>query len=483
MDSKLLRVIPAFFLLVIANISQAQPITTSEVVTDFNVPIAVEDAGDGSGRLFLVQQHGVIRVFKNNALLPTPFLDIEALVSCCSERGLLGIAFHPSYANNGYFFINYTDENFNTVVARYQISNNPDIADADSAETIITVDQPGAVHNGGHLAFGPDGYLYIGMGDGGVGGGPQNQARDPMSLLGKMLRLDVDNGLPYTIPPDNPFAADDFTRDEIWASGLRNPFRFSFDRLNGDLFIGDVGEEEVEEINHHVVNTASGADYGWTRMEGSQCFEPQTNCNDGSLTLPIIEYGHSGRCSVTGGYRYRGNSISALQGKYLFADFCSGEIFAAEFTAASGWNWEPILDTPFLINSFGEDEQGELYIIHYTTDFPGGSIHALVPQLSISPASGNYSTSQLIDLAMVLRKPDVSVNSMTATLSGGDVTNEFDSCIIEGSVVNGGLSFRCPSIGLSLLEPGSYTFTVQLQLSDGTPATDTVTWNIVETIE
>jgi len=484
MKSNILRTAPLLVLLVFAHFSQAQSITTTPLVSDFDLPMAIEDAKDGSGRLFFAQQRGRIMVFKDNALLPTPFLDIEPLVGCCSERGLLGFAFHPDYASNGYFFINYTDTNFDTVVARYRVSINPDVADPGSAETIIAIEQPGFTHNGGHLAFGPDGYLYIGMGDGGTGSGPGNPAQDPQSLLGKMLRLDVDNGLPYTIPPDNPFAADDFTLDEIWASGLRNPWRYSFDRLTGDLFIGDVGETAVEEVDFHAANTPAGADYGWTIMEGSQCLDsPQGNCNDGSLTLPIIEYDHSGRCSVTGGYRYRGNSISTLIGKYLFADYCSGEIFAAEFVPGIGWEWEPILDTPYLINTFGEDEHGELYFMHYTTGIPGGSIHAIVPQLSISPASGNYSSSQTIDLSLALRKPNVSVNSISATLNGGDVSADFNSCIISGTVNSGGLSFRCPAIGLNILDPGIYTFSVQLQLSDGTSATDSVTWNILETIE
>jgi glucose/arabinose dehydrogenase len=326
-------------------------------------PVAITHAGDGSGRLFITLQAGLVLIHDGFGLRAEPFLDIRPLVSCCAERGLLSVAFHPRYAENGLFFVNYTDVFDDTVVARYAVSAaDPDRADPSSAVVLLQIDQPFGNHNGGQLQFGPDGYLYIGMGDGGNAGDPDNQAQNPDSLLGKMLRIDVDGGLPYAIPPDNPFRDTPGVRPEIWALGLRNPWRFSFDRAAGDLFIGDVGQNAWEEVNHQPADSPGGENYGWRLMEGLHCFNPATNCDPGTLTPPIIEYSHTVGCSVTGGYRYRGMGNPELEEAYVFGDLCTGMISAALPDAGGDWSVTPLLDTSLAITSFGESEAGELHV-------------------------------------------------------------------------------------------------------------------------
>ncbi len=342
--------------------SNAQPaLQATPILTGIANPVAITHAGDGSGRLFIALQAGTIILYDGQQVLPAPFLDISALVTAGGEQGLLSVAFHPNYAANGFFYVNYTDVNGDTVIARYRVSVNPNSADPSSATILLTIPQPFPNHNGGQLLFGPDGYLYIGMGDGGSGGDPSNNAQNLRSLLGKILRIDVDNTQPYRIPPDNPFLTDPNASDEIWAYGLRNPWRFSFDRQTGDLFIADVGQNNLEEVNFQAAASTGGENYGWRLMEGSSCFNPGSNCNDGSLALPILEYDHSLGCSVTGGYRYRGLQSPGMAGWYFYGDFCSGRIWGAMPNAQGVWTAAQLLATALQITAFGEDEDGELY--------------------------------------------------------------------------------------------------------------------------
>jgi glucose/arabinose dehydrogenase len=298
-------------------------------------------------------------------VLSTPFLDITDRVrSVRSEQGLLGLVFHPNYATNGYFYVNYTDTSSNTHISRFQVfSETPNLADPDSEVILLTIEQDFANHNGGDLNFGPDGYLYIGMGDGGSGGDPNNHAQTPTSLLGKMLRIDVDGATPYAIPPDNPFVDDPDTRDEIWAIGLRNPWRFSFDRLTDDLYIADVGQGTWEEIDLQPASSPGGENYGWSCYEGNNILKP-SRCNTAiTYTFPIHVYGHTqGNCSVTGGYVYRGSQYPALWGHYLFADYCSGRLWSLTPDGQGGWQVTFLNDIPGNPSTFGENLAGELFV-------------------------------------------------------------------------------------------------------------------------
>jgi glucose/arabinose dehydrogenase len=357
------RVGLAAALLALSSLASAAPVNLRSVVEGLERPVAAAHAGDGSGRLFIVQQGGEILIFDGTKLLPDPFLDLSSSVSSGSEQGLLGLAFHPNYENNGFFYVNYTDVSGDTQIVRFTVSADPNVANPGSAVTLLSVDQPFANHNGGQLAFGPDGKLWIGLGDGGSAGDPGNRAQSGTTLLGKILRIDVDQGVPYGIPQDNPFVSNPAVLDEIWALGLRNPWRFTFDRLTGDLFIADVGQNLWEEVNFEPVTSAGGANYGWRRMEGAHCFNPASNCNTGSLILPILEYSHSLGCSITGGYRYRGTEMPEHFGTYFFGDYCSGSIWGGiENVDTGAWSQTELLDSDLAISTFGEDEQGELYV-------------------------------------------------------------------------------------------------------------------------
>jgi glucose/arabinose dehydrogenase len=353
-------------LILAALVAQAEPTIFLEPVEDgFNKPVSITHAGDN--RLFITQQDGQIVIYDGTRILPEPFLDIRSLVLSGGERGLLSVAFHPRYAQNGLFYVNYTNLQGHTVVARYTVQpQNPNRANPNSALTLLTINQPFANHNGGQLQFGPDGYLYIGMGDGGSGGDPGNHAQNLLDLLGKMLRIDVDSGSPYAIPPSNPYANVDNARGEIWASGLRNPWRFSFDRASGDLWIADVGQGQWEEINFQPGSSIGGENYGWRRMEGTHCFNPSSGCNPGNLVLPVIEYDHSVGCSVTGGYVYRGTRNPRLTGHYIYGDYCSGRIWAAARNASGAMVSRQLVDAPFNISTFGEDAAGEMYVGGYS---------------------------------------------------------------------------------------------------------------------
>jgi glucose/arabinose dehydrogenase len=342
--------------------------TLAPVLGGLQKPVGFAQANDS--RWFIIEQPGVIRVVRDGVLLPTPFLDIRALANDAgSERGLLGLAFSPRYAADGEFFINYTDANGDTLIARYHVSADPDQADPASAQVVLQVAQPYPNHNGGGLAFGPDGYLYIGLGDGGSGGDPQGNGQNLRALLGKMLRLDVRTP-PYAIPPDNPFANRSDARPEIWASGLRNPWRYSFDRATGDLYIADVGQNQYEEVDFQPA-AVGGQNYGWNFMEG---LHPYRDGAPDGLTAPVVEYTHAGgECSITGGYVYRGAALPQLNGVYLYGDYCSGQVWAL-FRTPAGWESRALFNAGFLISSFGEDAAGELYLLdHY-----GGVVYQLV---------------------------------------------------------------------------------------------------------
>ena len=352
---------------------QAPAVDLQEVVTGLEEPTAVVSAGDGSGRLFVTQKTGLARVVQDGSVLGTPFLDLTDAVSTDSEQGLLGLAFHPEYAENGRFFVNYTRGDGDTVISEFVVSSDPNVADADSERVLLTIPQPYPNHNGGNLVFGPDGYLYVGMGDGGAGGDPEERGQDPSTLLGKMLRIDVDNigDEPYGVPQDNPFAQTEGAMPEIWAYGLRNPWRYSFDRETGDLWIADVGQNAFEEINRQPADSAGGENYGWEVTEGSSCFNeadataPLETCDTEGLTGPVLEYPHSEGQSVTGGYVYRGEAIPELVGHYVFGDFTSGTIWGAAAQEGGGYASTRLVDSGFLVVAFGEDEAGELYVADY----------------------------------------------------------------------------------------------------------------------
>jgi glucose/arabinose dehydrogenase len=346
----------------------------SLVVDGLTTPIGLENARDGSGRLFAIEQPGLIRIIQDGSLLAAPFLDIRSRVgSSGSEQGLLGLAFHPDYTENGYFFVNYTDRSGDTVIARYRVSADPSLADPSTEIRLLEVEQPYGNHNGGDLAFGPDGYLYISLGDGGSGGDPRNYGQSVDTLLGKLLRIDVSEVDGYSIPAGNPFV-DGGGRPEIWAYGLRNPWRISFERLTGDLYIADVGQNAWEEVNFQPAGSPGGENYGWNIMEGFHCFQSSA-CDQSGLTLPVIEYAlHvQSDCAVTGGYVYRGRSLPDWQGIYVYGDYCSGRVWGLFQNPAAVWENGLLFETGARITSFGQDEDGEIYLVNHR-----GSVYQLV---------------------------------------------------------------------------------------------------------
>jgi glucose/arabinose dehydrogenase len=339
------------------------------VAGGFTNPTHIANAGDGSGRLFVVEQAGTIRIIHSGSVLSVPFLDIAAKVLAGGERGLLNVAFPPQFAGKQYFYVNYTRvPDGATVISRFRVTSGPDIADPASEEILLIVIQPFANHNGGMMAFSPvDGFLYIGMGDGGSGGDPNNFAQNvsPLPgnqhLLGKLLRIDVEAGVvPYAIPATNPLFGG--VRSEIWSRGLRNPWKFSFDRLTGALYIGDVGQNRREEINFRTAASAGRENYGWRILEGSLCFNPAVGCLPPlQYVPPVTEYSHAVGCSVTGGYVYRGAEFPALSRVYLFGDFCSGIVWGLQ-RVGSGFERQRLADTAFRISTFGEGEDGSIFM-------------------------------------------------------------------------------------------------------------------------
>ena len=352
------------------------PLSLARVVSGLQRPVWVGAAGDGSGRLFVLEQAGTIRVIRDGRLLNRPYLDIRDRVSSGGERGLLGLAFAPTFARDGRLFVDATDPDGNTFVAEFRAPDpTADIADPATERVILRIAQPFANHNGGGIVARPDGTLWIGTGDGGSAGDPQGNGQRMTTLLGKLLRIDprAAGAAAYTVPPDNPFVGRTDARGEIWALGLRNPWRFSFDRATGDLWIGDVGQDRWEEVDRVHAGDSGGRNFGWNVMEGRHCFSPADGCRTEGLTLPVVEYDHGEGCAITGGFVYRGTAIPALAGTYLYADSCSGRIWGLE-AAAQVPTSRLLASTGASIVSFGEDDAGELFV----ADVAGGAISRLV---------------------------------------------------------------------------------------------------------
>jgi glucose/arabinose dehydrogenase len=338
-----------------------------EVVGGLSMPVGLVNAGDGSGRLFIIEQTGLIRILKDGSLQPTPFLDLTQKVDCCGEKGLLGLVFHPQYEQNGYLYVDYVqliNSQLYTVIARYIVSpDHPDQADPKSEKRILLIEQPYQNHKGGQLQFGPDGYLYIGMGDGGSEGDPFGYGQSLQTLLGKILRIDVNSAQPYAIPPDNPFAKGGGF-PEIWAYGLRNPWRFAFDKLNGDLYLGDVGQDAWEEIDWLPGGSPGGSNFGWNYFEGSHTYRGSPLANE-TFVMPVTEYSHTLGDAVIGGCVYRGQDLPAWQGVYLYGDNGSGRVWGLLHLADGSWQNAQLFDTGLHISSFGMDESGQVYLLDY----------------------------------------------------------------------------------------------------------------------
>ena len=376
-------------------------LSSIEIASGFTKPVYVCQPTGEHERLFVLEQKGIINIIKNGKRVRNPFADLRDRIHnpifTGDERGLLGLAFHPNYQENGFVFVNYTDEDDHTIVSRFNVSDDPDKLDEDSEKGLIKLKQPFSNHNGGHMDFGPDGYLYISVGDGGKWGDPYDHAQNIKTLFGSILRIDVDNGDPYSIPSDNPFINDPNAKGEIWMYGLRNVWRFSFDRETGDVYLGDVGQDLWEEIDFVSSEEDGGQNFGWRVMEGNHCYYPKVNCNPIGI-LPIFEYPNDANymktlmgmdepnvdgCSVTGGYVYRGSAMPSLQGTYFFADYCSGNIWTFKEENGKAVDFQNRTDEINLaggkwtnyISSFGEDNEGELYIVDYNE-----AIYKLVPR-------------------------------------------------------------------------------------------------------
>lgn len=346
----------------------APAISFEQIFDGLDNPVGYIDANDGSGRFFIVEQSGRVLISAGGDLRETPFLDIGELISTSSEQGLLSMALDPGFPDNGRVFVSYTDTEGDSQIVRYTVSpDDPNQLDPSTATTILSLDQPYQNHNGGNILFGPDGFLYIGFGDGGSQGDPDNRAQDPGILFAKILRIDVSGDQePYGIPADNPFVDDASFAPETFAWGFRNPWRFSFDRETGDLWIGDVGQSTIEEIDLIPAGT-SGQNFGWSIMEGNECYDTG-NCDDAGLTAPVDQYTHDYGCSVTGGFVYRGSIVPDLAGTYLFADYCTGYLWGLIANGDGSFSTSDLLETGYNPSSFAQDASGELYVL----DLSGG---------------------------------------------------------------------------------------------------------------
>jgi len=440
----------------------AQDLELESFASGFNRPVNIKHAGDD--RLFVVEQDGIIKIVNSDGTVETTnFLDIDNIVgSTGNEQGLLGLAFHPNFATNGYFFVNYTNNSGDTVISRFsRIGVDPTIADPNSELIILTYSQPYTNHNGGELQFGPDGYLYISSGDGGSGGDPQNNSQNLNSLLGKLLRIDVNNSSasnPYTIPADNPFVGNASARDEIWAYGLRNPWKFSFDSANDDLWIADVGQNAREEINQ-IASTAAGLNYGWRCYEGNSSYNLSGCPSSSTMTFPVSEYSHSGgRCSITGGYVYRGSTYPNLVGSYLFGDVCSQEIGYLKFENGS---WNSTFES-FSGNwvAFGEDINGELYVSNLS-----GSVF----KISDALLSIDENTQNTISIYPNPANTVLNIDFFGTAITNSTTINIFD---IQGKLIKSILKDNIDtftSINISDLKSGFYILKVKSE--DGKKAT------------
>jgi glucose/arabinose dehydrogenase len=480
---------------VVCRSAEAQPaIALVPHASGLSSPVGLAAAADGSGRLFIVQQGGRIAVHDGAQVLPTPFLDLTSLVLSGGEQGLLGLSFHPSYPATPFFFVNYTCRSGSldcpgggdTIIARYSVSANPNVADPASRRVLLVIDQPFANHNAGDLKFGPDGYLWIPMGDGGSGNDPNCFAQRDDSLLGKVLRIDVDqnvNNPPfYGIPPDNPYIGPGNPPDEVYARGLRNPFRFSFDRSTGDLFIGDVGQSAREEVDFTALGTGAARNYGWKIMEGTLCTGNTGGCpgglpacNSPAYTLPILEYDHGlGDCAIIGGFRYRGTQVPTLAGRYLYSDNCTGRIRAGTESPPGTWTASELIDTPYNVSSFGEDQAGELYV----TALNNGTVYRIVSAgptaVSVSDVTVTEGDAGTVSAVFSVSLSAAVAQTVTVQYATADstATAGIDYTAVTGTVIFApGTATRLVSVPVlaDLLDEDDEFFT--LNLSNPTNAT------------
>ena len=438
-----------FLTLLLYSVNYSQTIGIQSFATGLSNPVEIVNAGDS--RLFVVQQGGQIKIVTSTgAVQATPFLNISSIISSGGEGGLLGLAFHPNYATNGFFYVNYTNTGGNTVIARYTRSTtNPDIAIPTTAQILLTINQPFSNHNGGTLKFGPDGYLYIGMGDGGGAGDPQNRAQNKNDLLGKMLRLDVDSASPYGIPAGNPYIGIDGA-DEIWAIGLRNPWKFSFDSANGDLWIADVGQGQVEEINK-VPSTSAGLNYGWKCYEGNNVYTSGCAVTGTTYTAPLTQYTHSatGGCSVTGGYVYRGAAFPNFQGKYFFGDYCLDKIGMVDATGITTYSAQLSPQNTLSFTTFGLDINKELYIASIST----GVIYKVV---DTSLGIDDFSKSN------ISLYPNPATNTVSITTSSSSFPLQLSVMDLSGkTILQNKLQAETTTINVSNLQTGLYLVTTE----------------------
>ena len=437
--------------------AQAQPnIELLTFASGFTRPLDIANCGDE--RLFIVEQRGIIWILDQNGnKLPTPFLNIDPSVgSGGNEQGLLGLAFHPNYAENGYFYVNYTKNNGDTRVSRFSVMpGDPNQADPASEMMLFEVDQPFSNHNGGCVKFGPDGYLYLGLGDGGSGGDPQGNGQNRLKMLGKMLRIDVDGGEPYAIPPDNPFVNASSALPEIWAYGLRNPWRFSFDRNTGDLWIGDVGQDAWEEVDFQPANSPGGQNYGWRCYEGNHTYNANGCDPMSTMTFPVAEYQNAASCSVTGGFVYRGCNFPELYGHYLYTDYCTGLVWSLTPNGTGGWNNQQLANlTDFQFVSFGENKNGELFL----TGLSNGNIYRVT------------ETSELFDY-------EISVTDVACpTEPGGSISLSFSG---NNDPVQVEWSTGATGTQLNDLQAGIYSVTI----TGGNGCTATESVEVASTIQ